>query len=172
MAKTIGIQVKATNPNMRNQRIAGVGGRTYWIEPHTGLLHQVDGPHPPAVEPGVHPDCAARFRQFNGYEVEKRPPAPPPPPRRKVQDPPSPTDPASGESETGGAPPDSDLSVTGSPDASDEPVELPEDDDELTIKGWLKLADSLGLGLTEDEAATRPKGDLVALIRSIATDTE
>lgn len=162
------IGVKATRPNMRNQRIAGTGNRLYWIHPQTGMLHLVNG-LTVAVESGVHPDCAARFRQFNGYEVEKRPP--PAPPRRSQVAPPPPP-PASDESETGGLPPDSDPSVAGSSDAPAEPVLLPEDADELTISGWLSLADDLGLELSAEEQATRPKSDLVALIRDKVSSSQ
>jgi hypothetical protein len=51
-------------------------------------------------------------------------------------------------------------------------VLLPEDADELTISGWLSLADDLGLELSAEEQATRPKSDLVALIRDKVSSSQ
>jgi hypothetical protein len=159
------IRVKATAPHMRGQRIAGVGGLVYWIHPQTGLLHEAVG-NSTSPDPGVDRASAARFRQFAGFEVEKRPP---PAPVRT---------PASSGSETSSDLPDSDAAASGSLDASSEApepeaqaaIQLPSDDNEWSIKVWLKNASDLGIALTADEAATRPKADLVNLIRAKAAE--
>lgn len=166
------IQVKAIVPHMRGQRIAGADGLIYWINPRTGHLHQVIG-NSTSPEPGVDRASAARFRQFAGYEVEKRPP---PAPART---------PASSGSEKGGVPPDSVAAASGSLDASpvqaaEEPAEpeakvadqLPAEINEWSIKLWIKNARKLGLALTEAEADVRPKAALVDMIRGKAAELD
>ena len=147
MAKSI--RVKVTALHMRNQRVAGLAGREYWVNPSTQLLHAT-GLEGHAAEPGVHPDCAAELRQFAGYVVEKQPP--PAPRKRPVAPAPLVSDEGGkGLPDPGATPPSSDAS-------------LPEDDDAWTIKQWL----ACGIELTVAEQSTRPKADLVALIRGKA----
>ena len=144
------IRVKVTFPHMRNQRVAGVAGREYWVNPSTQMLHPT-GPEGHAAEPGVHPDCAARLKQFHGYEVEKRPP-PAPSKRKAAPAPIVPDEKGEGLPDPGSKPDPSGASA------------LPDEDDAWTIKQWI----AGGIELTDEEKATRPKADLVALIRAKA----
>lgn len=159
------VQVKNRMPHHRGKRHAGKMGRVYWVNPQTDMLHRVEGRS--AQEAGCLPEDAEHFAKFASFEVveeEKPKRKTPPPPRPQKAS-------VSGGEESKAETPDSSESDDSAPSGT-LADQLPEDDDEWTIKEWATKAPELGIPLDEDDLSVRPKADLVARIRERAAEAD
>ena len=163
------IQVRVVNPHLRKHPITGSGRRMY-VADDDGWLRAVRDGQFIAPEPGVHPDCAARFRQISDYKVE-------PPPKQQVEPPPKapsapvrtlpPLPPPPTATARIAPPPDGHPDPEPSRSATTLPTGLPPDD-AWSISEWLTNAHELGISLSDADKRLRPKAKLVERIRERA----
>ena len=93
MTDNLLVEVHHRQSHARGTRVAGVGGRLYYVNAESGVLHaEVSGIV--SAQSGCHPDCAARFAQFPDTFRRVRSHTPPPPP--STPSPPSAVAPAGG----------------------------------------------------------------------------
>ncbi|MAD95965.1 MAG: hypothetical protein CMB99_01425 [Flavobacteriaceae bacterium] len=128
------------------------------------LLYRVVNPRNPtgarADEPGVHPDDATEYSQFKAdFKVPK--PAAGGKPVGAGE-----PEPSGAVGKSSAAPPPPPPAPAGPPPKAVSPG-LPDDDD-LTIVEWLKLAHSMDIPMSKSDKATRPKADMIAIIRGNA----
>ena len=162
----------------KGQFVSGPSGRRYYVDPATTELHLVSRKGGNVSDrPGVTEQDAEEFSQFGKlFRLVTATAVAPPPPPKKAAPPPPPKKVEEPEPEVEEASADK-LSASeggeGSPDRSESPSladSLPNDNNYLTIKEWLDLARANGIALSKREKATRPKSDLIDLIREKAVD--